>query len=118
MKDLEQNEKSYLLTSGNREYDRDDDDANPNTSFCRGTTFSKLRRWGFVSLLIVNVMVAIHYGFFTSENEKNGFKRNSIFHITPNKNRMYTKTQTLGFQIHTGGSPGMFFLIFFNILRF
>lgn len=101
MKDLEHNEKSSLL--GIRIHHNQDDESN------NGATFSCIRRWGVLSLIVMNVMVAIHYGFWTRNNSKNHLHhdRRNFFHILPDKDRVYTKTQTLGFQIHTGGSPAV-----------
>lgn len=105
MKDLEQsNEKSFLLSSGNHNHSDDDES---RTCGSGTATCSCIRRWGVVSLVIMNVMVAIYYGIFSYyENRGSKGHHNSMFHISKN-DKKYTQTQTLGFQIHTGGSPAV-----------
>lgn len=97
---MKANEKTSLLsrfTNHTSSSNGDDDDEELNSRWC---SYKALRRGGIVALIIVQIVLAIRFGVF-----KKGGKIFRAF--TVGMPGPYSKTQVLGFQIHTGGAPAI-----------
>jgi hypothetical protein len=105
------NEKSLLLSSDNNKYDNNtnnvdyDDDSeeglNHSNNPIRGVYKCFTRNWRRILIIIIiaEAIVLYHYGIF---------RKSKLFKFVPGGlPGPYTKTQVLGFQIHTGGGPAV-----------